>query len=447
MIDRARYIARCEEFESRYSGFTLIELMVALGLSAIISVSIMMISSQARMSYDETVKKVDVYNRFRYAFRSIEEDLQNWIPTSDMEFYQDGTGRNASLNGHWDPGEETQDSRDQLGPGARDGGVYDNFDEFAFIEQGHYKSREPQQKDEKVHDAYRIYFQTLTYVGGAMRLANVEYALVDPRLPRRNGSLRRPEKIRQPKHVADLTLVKTVRYFHVTPDMITNVNKVPSRRTEVEVATNVTDFRLEYAADAAMRSRRSAKLTLYTPEMEFRSPVEKAVRPEFTRRDRVFRKRFGYGSVKLGVRYPRGTAYPGIRGDRNIGSGAGDHKPTRFGFQGDPTMQFSQLVPGDKIYVFTEASRAGGGGSSASTTLRLIQFPSGDYTVKANMGGLLEFDEDIDSTNWNAQTQSGLLYKAAYLPAAVRITMRIVDDKGENPKTLQKVIWIRRRNR
>ena len=53
----------------------------------------------------------------------------------------------------------------------------------------------------------------------------------------------------------------------------------------------------------------------------------------------------------------------------------------------------------------------------------------------------------IDSTNWNGQTQSGLLYKAAYLPAAVRITMRIVDDKGENPKTLQKVIWIRRRNR
>ena len=52
--------------EHRTPGFTLVELMVALALAAMISVSIMFISSQARDAYDGTVKKVDVFNRFRF---------------------------------------------------------------------------------------------------------------------------------------------------------------------------------------------------------------------------------------------------------------------------------------------------------------------------------------------------------------------------------------------
>ena len=74
------------------AGFTLVELMVALALAAMISVSIMFISSQARMAYQETVKKVDVYNRFRYVLGEIEKDVRGWIPTSDLEFYTDGRG-------------------------------------------------------------------------------------------------------------------------------------------------------------------------------------------------------------------------------------------------------------------------------------------------------------------------------------------------------------------
>ena len=128
----------CGESSGRFldrAGFTLIELMVALALAAIISISIMMISSQAQLAYEETVKKVDVYNRFRYAMQSIESDIKNWLPNGEMEFYQDGSGRGGKLNSHWDPGEEVQDAKDDLGIGVRDGGVVGEFDEFAYIAQ------------------------------------------------------------------------------------------------------------------------------------------------------------------------------------------------------------------------------------------------------------------------------------------------------------------------
>ena len=153
------------------AGFTLVELMVALALAAIISVSIMFISSQARLAYDETVKKVDVYNRFRYALHILEQDLQNWVPTSDLEFYTDGRGKGARLNNHWDPGEEVPDRKDDLGPGVVDGGVVGEFDEFATVSQRQYLSREPFQPEEKLHDAYQIYFRTFTYVNGVFRFA------------------------------------------------------------------------------------------------------------------------------------------------------------------------------------------------------------------------------------------------------------------------------------
>jgi hypothetical protein len=114
---------------------------------------------------------------------------------------------------------------------------------------------------------------------------------------------------------------------------------------------------------------------------------------------------------------------------------------------------FAELIPGDKIYIFTEASRGeqpGGGGGGfgvGGNANAFIRFPSKDYTVKTNLQGLLELEEDFDTVSWSGQPQNDIFYKAAYLPSAIRITLRIVDDKGENPKTLQREIWLRRRSR
>jgi prepilin-type N-terminal cleavage/methylation domain-containing protein len=429
------------------SGFTLVELLVALALAAVISVSIMFISTQARSAYEATVRKVDVYNRFRYAIQSVENDLRHWIPTAELEPFIDGRAQ-GRINSHWDPTEELKDPPGE--EGVVDGGVLGEYDEFPYIVQAHYLTREPLQAEEKQHDAYEVYFRTLTYVDGAVRVANVEYLLADLQQPFVNGRPQLPEGVIQGADVSGLSLVKLVRYANIDRDIILKQAEVPVERKLIEVATNVTDFRVEYTVENAFASR-AISPGFRTPREDFESPVEVVTRPQrldgpggATR----YRKLFGYGSRKIEVTFPRAYAYPVRVNDEGLGQ-PGEPEPVRFGFRGQVNeMAFAQLTPGDRIFVFTEsslgeASRVGSTGNVG----RLVQFPTGDFTVKTNLSGLLEFEEDIDSSTWNNEAQQNLLYKTAYLPAALRITLRIVDDRGENPKTMQREIWLRRRSR
>jgi hypothetical protein len=121
----------------------------------------------------------------------------------------------------------------------------------------------------------------------------------------------------------------------------------------------------------------------------------------------------------------------------------------RFGWiTPNAKIQFAELTQGSQIFAFTEANRGiVSRGGNAPT--RNVQWPGGTYTVRTNMSGLLEFYEDIDSTNMQSEQQGPILYKAPFLPSALRVTMRVVDDKGEtaSAKTMQRVIWIRRKAR
>ena len=454
----------------RDEGFTLVELMVALALSALISVSIMFISSQARLAYDGTVKKVDVYNRFRFAFKALEGDIRNWIPTSELEFYTDGRGRGAKVNAHWDPGEEVPDRSDAKGFGVVDGGEIGDYDEYATITELQYKSREPFSGEDKIHDCFQLYFRTLTFVNGQIRVANVEYMLVDPNFVKNNdgqlppapakGGARKvdpPPRQVKPENVQNLSLVKIVRYLEISYENIDKVNLTPVKREVIEVSSNVTDFSIEYAVDRDFRGRVSPEFR--RPSQDFAQPSEIATRPKHIPgmglpNVGAYRKTFGYGTVKLGEKMQLAVAFPARQGDDQLakgGGGGGEHTPVRVGFQGNQEISFAELTPGDKIFCFLGSSRGEGGqgaaAQSAGNATKFIRFPDADYTVKTNLDGLLEFDEDIDSTDWNGQTKSSIYYKAAFMPAGVRIKLRIVDDKGENPKTLEKEVWLRRRSR
>lgn len=429
-------------------GFTLVELLVALALSAVISVSVMFISTQARNAYDATVKKVDVYNKFRLMFQTIETDLKQWIATGELEFYTDGRGQGARLNQHYDIGEELPDLRDKNGAGVVDGGVYGKYDEFGYILQRRYISREKFQPEPKLHDAFQCYFRTVTYVDGGIRVANVEYLLADPSKPFVNGKPQMPSQV-ELDDIPNLSIYKIVRYQDISADVIVRQAEIPVLRKVIEVATNVTDFRIEYSVENRF-SRTNTTPGFSTPEEEYLKPPELAVRPTVVRgegADGVFVKNFGYGSVDLETSYVRATAFPSRGGDQGLAN-QGEHSPVRFGLQGDPTLAYAQLTPGDRIFIFTGSSRGDASASgSTGNAAQLIRFPSGDYTVKANLRGLLEFAEDIDSVTWNGEPQPNIFYKAPFLPSAVRVTIRVIDDKGENPKTMQRQIWIRRRSR
>ncbi|MEM7230875.1 MAG: prepilin-type N-terminal cleavage/methylation domain-containing protein [Planctomycetota bacterium] len=437
----------------RAAGFTLVELLVALALGAIISVVISFISSTARQAYTNTVTKVDVYNRFRLGFTTLQKDLSGWIPTQELEFYVDGRG-GRPRDFHWQPGEQLGDRSDENGKGQVDGGVYGQYDEYPFIEQRQYISIENEAADEgdtdkKIHDAYRVYFRTMTYVDGAIREANVEYVLVDTSKPPEtweNGVPPFPTDV-PPHQVKDLALFKVVRYLKIDHDAITKMQKDPAvGRRILELATNVTDFRVEFLSQNPFS--RPPRSGFRTPEADALKPYEPAIRAKLIKNEGqlpVFRKSFGYGSMDLQNRYPRGTAFTAVWGDDNLRNRVG-HEPVRFGFQRDNTIQFAELGPGDRIYVFTDSTvgaRAGGGGGVAS----LVRFPARDYTVKINRGGMLEFFEDIDASTWGDKDQRPVNYKAGWMPAALRITLRMVDDNGRNPKTMQQTIWLRRRSR
>ena len=435
------------------AGFTLIELMVALALSAILSIMIMMVSTSAQETYTVTLQKVEVYNRFRLALNTLKADFSAWIPTQELEFYSDGKGGAGRRNFHFEMGEEIPDTRDEYGFGVVDGGTLREYDEFAHIIQLHYQSREKQQMldgdiSEKIHDAYQVYFRAMTYIEGQNREANIEYILADPAKGLKNGIPQPPDRVEMDK-VRDLVLYKIVRFFRIDSKLVTNFNKYPVERRIVEVATNVTDFRVEYMSDNPFnRSRRKGAPKFRTPEEDYKDPVELATRPlrQKGKNSFVYTKSFGYGSVKLGKKFPLAIAQSAVWGDFNLRNAGKRPQPVRVGFTGNPNINFAEIVPGDRVYIFTEAER-GGRKSGGNVAGRLAAFPAGDYTVKTNINGMLEFVEDIDTSLWGGKDQPGVRYKAAFMPAALRLTIRMVDDDGLNPKTMQQVIWLRRKSR
>jgi hypothetical protein len=272
--------------------------------------------------------------------------------------------------------------------------------------------------------------------------------LVDPNNRDAFGNMLPPKQVLG-ENFAGLLLIKVVRYHHVKYEDLTRQENFEIRRSVAEIASNITDFKIEYTVDNRFYHRgQETAVAFVTPSQEAANPFEQAVAPRALRGEdgeTIYRKVFGYGSSKVRQTYARGTGFRGVFGDRQ---GQSDHRPARFGFQGTPEIQFAELVQGSKIFVFTESSRGEQArGGQVRATLR-NRFPSGIYTVKSNLSGQLEFYEDIASIDWEGN-QTPLYYKAAFLPAAVRITLRIVDDNAtaESAKTMTRVIWTRRKSR
>ena len=434
------------------SGFTLVELMVALALAAMISVAIMVISSQAQLCYEATSRKVDVYNKFRFVLVSIERDFAQWIPTSNLEFFMDGRGAGARRNENWDPGEELPDRSDAHGPGVIDGGTPKEFDEFAYILERHYIEIQADGITQKIHDAFQAYFRTMTFIDGRTREANIEYALLDPTTLDADGNPLPPTEVTADR-ISQLSLYKIVRYHDIGYGEIEKPSlNFPILRKFVEVCTNITDFRIEYTTDNRFDPRTGAGFKVPREDSMDGNPSERetaAMQVEGSLGwpgGAGYRKTFGYGSLKLQRKYERAIAYRSIFGDRQTRT---DHRPVRFGWDQNPRIRFAELTPGDKIFVFTDSARGGSGGGIgvAGNLSSLTSFPSGLYTVKTNIGGRLEFYEDIDAMTWQ-RDQTGINYKAAFLPEAIRITIRVIDETlGKDARTLQRAVWIRRKAR
>ena len=114
----------------------------------------------------------------------------------------------------------------------------------------------------------------------------------------------------------------------------------------------------------------------------------------------------------------RSTARAGIR---ELESGS--FKPVLFNYARSK-LKFSQLKPGDKMYVWTDGAS---------------QFPSREYSMLYNSMGRLMFNEPIPSSTWS-QDPGGLRFRAPYVPPSFRISVRVLNEKGDEPRTLTMVV-------
>ncbi len=389
------------------SGFTLLELLVALTLAAIISLIIAQVGNDAQKMYDTTTSTVETYQKFRYAMDDMKENLSKMVPTASLEFYVD-RGR---TRGYWDEGEEIPNSS---GPNT-DGGIPDEYDEAASVFERKYEIEEgfsrPDEPIEHWNDS--VYFKAPVEINGIIRMANIEYYLADPKLLEGNDS--ESGKIRAGAELSysdsrRLVLLKSVRYLDFDDKNIDS-SSVMVRKVVTELCSNVTDLRIEYFYDNRFDNRPGG----------FMNPSEELdtgkVRTEFKliEDNGSIVKTFLYGGFRS---KERTTARAGIR---ELESGS--FKPVLFNYASSK-LKFSQLKPGDKMYVWADGATS---------------FPSGEFSVLTNSQGRIIFNESIPSSTWTGDP-GGLRFRAPYVPPAFRISLRVLNEKGEEPRTLTSVI-------
>ncbi len=392
---------------SRESGFTLLELLVALTLAAIISLIIAQVGSDSQEMYDSTVTMVETYQKFRYALDDISENLSKMVPTASLEFYQD-QGRSR---GYWDEGEELKDQ--DVGPNL-EGGVPGKYDEAATLFERKYylEDARPDEPQEHWNDA--IYFKAPVEVRGVIRLANVEYFLADPRRledGRRDGKIPADEEMSFDDS-RSLVLMKVVRYLDLDQRNY-NSTEVRVRKVVSELCSRVTDLRIEYFYDNYFDSKPGGFMS---PSIEVTPELVDSEDSELRNIAGTYAKKFLYGG------FMSRTRTNAIRGIRNVETGA--NMPVQFNYSGSNKIKFSQLRTGDKLYIWSD------GGSA---------FPNGEFTLLYNSNGRLLMQEPIPFSTWD-QDPGGLRFRAPFVPPAFRISVRVLNEKGAEPRTLTMVV-------
>src|SRR4051812_24008441 len=112
---------RMREMRSaRQAGFTLVELMIAIGLMLIITAQLNIIFAQSQKLFIGANAMVEVFSNARQAFDTMERDISNIQKTSQMEFFKDDITRPYGY-GIYNLGEQIDN---QLAPRFFDGVPY-----------------------------------------------------------------------------------------------------------------------------------------------------------------------------------------------------------------------------------------------------------------------------------------------------------------------------------
>ncbi|MFN0057994.1 MAG: PilW family protein [Planctomycetota bacterium] len=396
----------------RNAGFTLLELMVALGLTSVIVLIVTRIGTDAQFLYESMQSRVEIYQKMRYALDELRDDLQGWVPIADLEYFVDRAQANRSLNGHWEEGEELDGPSRELNLAGGRPRFYDEGpqiqERYYTVDKGGAKSR---------HYAFSVYFRAPTEVEGELRSANIEYLLMDSKDLDAEGEKGAEAASRVGEELTDntdLVLVKIVRYIDVDKSNF-NTSELIVKVKRFDLCQNVTDFKIEYYADNP-GDRHPGRYVIPSDEragdvIESESPVI-----AIDGATDGYLKEFIYGGFRnldvLGQFH---------KGERDAKRSLLD--PPYFSVTGN-RMHFAELASGDSIYLWTDD--AGG--------IR------GEFTLQRRVGQRLYFVESLDTSSWATEFVPRIKYKAAQVPSSLRVTLRVLNDKGREPRTVSVVV-------
>lgn len=395
----------------REAGLTLIELMIAIALMLVMTLQLQIIFGHSRKLFLGADALAQVYSNTRTALDQIEKDLANAVKSDQMEFYNDRRSSGSGI-GHYNTGEENPAIQGRVIPGK--------YIHSLVVKQP--KKYDP--KDMlKVGGPYRhdsLYFRTFTNIMGTPREALVEYKLWlgnDDRDPRPRPVLQRI--VTGPKIDKDTGM----------PVYAPDGYPIYERLEAQDMCYYVQEFKVELFIRDKRKTGRVGRF--YSPEEAITfNTTDDATPPRLT--NLLAGQEFAVECLDRSPNVPADVVDPAaimVKLDPGVGG------PRLHLRNGD---RMARIGPGDKLYCVGFPS---GGGtpldfkSSYLTVKEVIPpaTPTGGETVVS-----FENETEIQAAMGN-YIDLPVAYRGAWLPAAVRVQMKIKDARSTEVRTISRI--------
>ncbi len=157
------------------SGFTLIELMIALALTIILIGTMVFIFQGSSAIIVRTQRRIEAFQNVRRLIDLMEEDIGNAVKTVDMEFFADDPAQPSP--GHFDAGEELSGADSLRNNNDVFGGVLSA--QPTYFKAPVFLENEYTDAQGNTHRSDVLYLRTLSSINGQSRPALVRYQLGD----------------------------------------------------------------------------------------------------------------------------------------------------------------------------------------------------------------------------------------------------------------------------
>jgi prepilin-type N-terminal cleavage/methylation domain-containing protein len=394
-------------------GLTLVELMIAIALMLIMTLQLQLIFNQSRKLYLGADAMAQVYSNARAALDQIEKDVSNAIKTDQMEYFADRRTAVAGV-GHYDtlPGGAGSEFLTQLRGKFVSGPNYIYGMAFKQPEVYHPKDKS------KVGDDYRhdaMYFKTFTMVDGQPREALVEYSLYlgigGARDPRPRPILQR------------IVTAPEIDSATGAPKVDAAGNPVLVRHPPQDMCYYVQEFRVELF----LRDRREKSAgRFYSPKETLESSP--AINDPFP--PKLKNIATGAGQT-VAIQCLDGKP----EAQQNEAGLLSDADGKLYLQNGD---RMSRTRPGDKLYLM-------------SLPIGAFVYAHADryLTVKeikyADSKTIISFEEEEKiKQDIAGKGMVPVQYRSGWLPEAIRVQMKIKDQRSQEIRTLTRIFQLLR---